>query len=310
MLPDPGVPVPGWEREDDGMRRTRVGRRRLALALAAAALVLAPSSTPAPALATGPTTSASASAPATGATPTGYVCRTVALGAVTYSCVIGRSVDGRAIVAQRQGNPAAHRILVVVGQMHGEEWAGPLTVDVVRSLPTPATADYRVWTVRTMNPDGGRIGRRLTSHGVDLNGNFPTRFAVTPTSGPRPLSEPESRAMARFLTWVQPDLVISLHGFSTAVDTTGGGTRAAEARTFGRLANIGPAHPIPCGRPCTGNMTDWYTATALHGGVAFTVEMPRSSRTVRSCGVPGRRRGTTIQCAAWAAVYLAARLPA
>jgi len=289
-------------------------RHRLVPLLAAGVIALASPTTSVPATAAGATTTTRAAATAPAATtptpPSGYVCRTVALGAVTYSCVIGRSVDGRAIVAQRQGNPAAQRVLVVVGQMHGEEWAGPLTVDVIRSLPTPAAADYVIWTVRTMNPDGGRVGRRLTSHRVDLNANFPTKFAVTPASGPRALSEPESRAMAGFLTWVQPDLVISLHGFSTAVDTTGGGTRAADARAFGRLANISPAHPIPCGRPCTGNMTDWYTATARHGGVAFTVEMPRTSRAVRACGVPGHRRGTTIQCAAWAAAYLAARLPA
>ena len=307
MLADPDGEVQRARSEDGAVPFTSV-RRLLAAGVVAVSFALVCAGSAEPALAVQP--AAAAPVPATVAPPSGYACRTVELGAVTYSCVIGRSVEGRAIVAERQGNPAARRILVVVGQMHGEEWAGPLTVDVLRSLSTPATGDHVIWTVRTMNPDGARLGRRLTSHRVDLNSNFPTKFTVTPTSGPRALSEPESRAMARFLTWVQPDLVISLHGFSTAVDTTGGGTRAAEARAFGRLANIGPAHPIPCGRPCTGNMTDWYTATALHGGVAFTVEMPRTSRVVTACGVPGHRRGTTIQCAAWAAAYLAARLPA
>jgi len=284
-------------------------RLRLVPVLAAGALavlsVTVAAPTPAPALPVPERTAAIAAA-----TPPGYVCRAVSLGSVTYSCVIGRSVDGRAIVAQRQGNPAARRVLVVVGQMHGEEWPGPLTVDAIRKLSTPSTSGFVIWTVRTMNPDGGLVGRRLNRHLVDLNGNFPTRFAVSSYSGPRALSEPESRTMARFLTWLQPELVISLHGFSTAVDTTGGGTRAADARAFGRLANISPAHPIPCGGPCHGNMTDWYTANARHGGVAFTVEMPRSSRVVSVCGVPGHGRGTTIQCAAWAATYIAARLPA
>jgi len=242
--------------------------------------------------------------------PSGFLCHIVHSSTISVACTIGRSVDGRAIVAERQGAAASKRVLVVIGQMHGEEWPGPLTVDVLRKLRTPTTATYSIWTVRSMNPDGGAIGRRWNSHGVNLNANFPNKFMPGTRSGRRALSEPESRAIARFLVWIQPDLVISLHGFSTAVDTTGGGRRAAWARAFSRLARIVPAHVVPCGGPCHGNMTDWYTATSKVHGVAFTVEMPRTSRVVRACGVPGRPRGTTIQCAAWAAAYLAARLPA
>jgi hypothetical protein len=243
--------------------------------------------------------------------PAGITCRTLAGPSVTYSCVIGRSVEGRAIVAMRQGNPTAARVLVVNGQMHGEEWPGPLVVDQIRALGIPASVSYQIWTVRTINPDGGRIGRRRNSHRVDLNGNFPNKFLRKSDTGPYALSEPEARAMVRFLTWIQPDLVISLHGFSTSVDTTGGGARAAWARAFSRAANITPAKPVSCGGPCTGNMTDWYTATSRVHGVAFTVEMPRSSKVVRRCAVPGRPTSlSTIRCSAYAALYLAARLPA
>jgi predicted deacylase len=200
---------------------------------------------------------------------------------------------------------------VVNGQMHGEEWPGTLVVDQIRALGIRGSVGYQIWTVRTINPDGGRIGRRRNSHGVDLNRNFPNKFLRMSDSGPRALSEPESAAMVRFLTWVQPDLVISLHGFSTSVDTTGGGTRAAWARSFSRLANITPAKVVSCSGPCHGNMTDWYSATSRVHGVAFTVEMPRSSKVVRRCAVPGRATSlTTIRCSAYAALYLAARLPA
>jgi hypothetical protein len=242
--------------------------------------------------------------------PSGFRCRVVRSGPVNVACTIGRSVDGRPLVAERQGNAVATRVLVVIGQMHGEEWPGPLTVDLLRRIPTSARASYAIWTVRSMNPDGAAIGRRWNSHGVNLNANFPDKFVPGVRSGPRALSEPESRAIARFLVWIQPDLVISLHGFSTAVDTTGGGRRAAWARAFSKLSGIVPAHVVPCGGPCHGNMTDWYTATSKVHGVAFTVEMPRTSRVVRACGVPGHPRGSTLQCAAWAAAYLAPRLPA
>jgi protein MpaA len=249
-------------------------------------------------------------APLLGPAPSGISCRTLAAATVTYSCVIGRSVGGRAIVATRQGSPASGRVIVVSGQMHGEEWPGPLVVDQLRAMTISGSASYQIWTVRTMNPDGGRIGRRRNNHGVDLNRNFPARFLRMADSGSRALSEPESAAMARFLTWVQPDLVVSLHGFATSVDTTGGGMRAAWARAFSRLTTITPAKPVGCGGPCHGNMTDWYSATSRVRGVAFTVEMPRSSRAVHRCAVPGRPASSTpIRCAAWAVLYLAARVP-
>ena len=285
------------------------------LPVAASASVTPPASTsptPAARLAQSAARAATVVAPRVRAlaAPSGFLCRRVRAAAVTLACTLGRSVDGRPLVAERQGNPTAKRVLVVIGQMHGEEWPGPLTVDVLRTLRTPVTATYAIWTVRSMNPDGGAIGRRFNSHGVNLNANFPNKFVPGPRAGRRALSEPESRAIARFLTWIQPDLVISLHGFSTAVDTTGGGRRASFARSFSRLSRILPAHVVPCGGPCHGNMTDWYTATSKVSGVAFTVEMPRTSRVAKACGVPGHPRGTTLQCAAWAAAYLAPRLPA
>jgi predicted deacylase len=225
-------------------------------------------------------------------------------------CVIGYSVEHRPIYAERQGNPESSRVLLVNGQMHGEEWPGEMVVDYLRKLPTAATADYQIWTIKTINPDGARIGRRWNSHGVDLNGNFPSKFKVMRRTGSHALSEPESISMARFLTWLQPDLIISLHGFNTSTDTTGGGKRAGWAQRFAKLTHITPAHPVSCDGPCHGNMTDWYTATSKVKGVAFTVEMPRSSKSARACSVPGRpSRAATIYCTAWTAMYLAAQLP-
>ena len=292
-------------------RRTWSARLLATCAVAALVVTLGPDAGAAPAPVTVARTAVPAAAPYSPTPPAGITCRTVAAGSVTYSCVIGRSVEGRAIVATRQGNAASSRVLVVSGQMHGEEWPGPLVVDQIRAIGVRGSATYQIWTVRTLNPDGSRIGRRRNSHGVDLNRNFPDKFLRMADSGPRALSEPESAAMARFLTWVQPDLVISLHGFSTSVDTTGGGMRAAWARSYSRLTSITPAKPVPCGGPCHGNMTDWYSATSRVGGVAFTVEMPRTSKSVRRCAVPGRPASlTTIRCSAYAAVYLAGRLPA
>jgi hypothetical protein len=244
--------------------------------------------------------------------PAGITCAARTLRSTTYACVIGRSVAGRPIVARRQGNPTASRVLLVNGQMHGEEWPGPRSVKILRGLSTPADASYQIWTISTINPDGSRIGRRRNNHKVDLNRNFDDSWAPLWDAGPRPESEPETRAVVRFLTWIQPDLIISLHGFSESVDTTGGARRAAWARDFSRISGIGPATKVPCEPgPCHGNMTEWYTRTSTTAGVAFTVEMPRSSRRARACDVPGRAsRATPIRCTAWAAKNIAPRLPA
>jgi predicted deacylase len=244
------------------------------------------------------------------APPAGITCHDVVASTINYSCVIGYSVDKHAIVAQRQGNADSSRVLLVNGQMHGEEWPGEQVVDYLRTLPTPIDADYQLWTIKTINPDGAHIGRRWNSHGIDLNGNFPNKFKAARRMGPHPLSEPEAAAMARFLTWLQPDLVISLHGFNTSTDTTGSGKRAAWARKFAALTHILPAHPVGCDGVCHGNMTDWYSATSKVRGVAFTVEMPHASKVPGRCSVPGQRgRATKIQCTAWTAMYLATQLP-
>ncbi len=257
---------------------------------------------------TSPTTGVRTASRRYGTAPAGISCRT-AVGPVDLVCTIGHSVQGRAIVAERQGSGDAARVLLVSGQMHGNEWPGPMVVDRLRALRVPAGVRYQVWTVRTMNPDGASRSSRYDARGVDLNANFPAAWVAASRSGARPLSEPESAAMARLLGWLQPDVVVSLHGFLTAVDTTGGGLRAARAQEYSVLSRITPAHPVPCSGPCHGNLTDWYSAVSRVHGVAFTVEMPSGSLSSRSCGVPGHGGPMpVVDCAAYAALALAARL--
>ena len=103
-----------------------------------------------------------------------------------------------------------------MGQMHGDEPAGPLVV-LNRLLKADPIPNCALWLVPTMNPDGRRRGTRTNARGVDLNRNWPSSTWVRQGkgtrywSGPRPASEPETRAMLRFFKRVEPRTVISMH---------------------------------------------------------------------------------------------------
>jgi hypothetical protein len=193
--------------------------------------------------------------------------------------IIGYSVEHRPIVAYRLGDAQAKITAVLIGQMHGDEHAG---VQVARSLVfgRRAVEGIRLWVIPTMNPDGNARGTRQNAHHVDLNRNWPDYWAPLTGefySGPKPRSEPETRAVLRFLLGVRPRYVVVLHQPLYGVDTTDGGRLDHSFRN--RLAaNLGlPLKPFRCGGFCHGSLTGWYTTHRF--GIADTVEFGRSLTT-------------------------------
>jgi hypothetical protein len=202
----------------------------------------------------------SASASTSGGTP------------VNVRRIIGYSVRHRPIVAYELGNPRAKTTAVLLGQMHGNEHAG---VVLARSLVqgNRSIEGINLWVVPTMNPDGNIANTRQNAHHVDLNRNW--RDIWRPLkgeyySGPYPLSEPETRAMHRFLLAVKPHYLVSLHQPLRGVDTTDGG--ALDHAFRNRLArNLGlPLKAFRCWSVCHGSMTGWYTTHRY--GIADTIE--------------------------------------
>jgi len=211
---------------------------------------------------------------------------------VLESTVIGRSVRGHRIVAYRKGaaEPTdARRTVVLLGQLHGDERAGVTTARWVRDHVSVRT-DVTVWIVPTMNPDGLARGTRTNARGVDLNRNWPMNWRRTARgttySGRRAASEPETRAMLRFLRTVQPDAMTSLHQPYGEV-----GFYADKPRPFQRrlsrylhlpLRGIGIGGPTPPedpdpppglqpgGSDNAPTLTGWYNAH--YPGTAITVE--------------------------------------
>lgn len=186
---------------------------------------------------------------------------------VRRSVVIGRSVDGRPIVAVELGDPDSATTLVV-GCIHGNERAGIPVADALVATPVPA--GEHLWVVRLLNPDGASAGTRGNAHGVDLNRNFGwrwTRLSGVYDSGPRPLSEPETRAAVRLIRRVRPAISIWFHQHLDAVDTSVGDHRL-ESR-FAQVAGLPTAYLTP--EP--GSAVTW-EAHRYPRATSFVVELP------------------------------------
>ena len=204
-----------------------------------------------------------------GSLPDGAVAAGPDRPAVVEHQVIGHTVEGRAIHAWRIGDPDARRTAVVLAAMHGDELAPRAIVRALRDGRPRRGLD--LWLVPTVNPDGAIDQERKNAHGVDLNRNFPREWASLDgeiESGPGPASEPETRALMRFLRRVDPRFVVSFHQPLHGIDVYGPKKRWFARRLAGELRL--PTREFACGSACHGTLTQWFNHN--FDGVAVTVE--------------------------------------
>jgi protein MpaA len=186
---------------------------------------------------------------------------------------VGRSVQGRAINAVVIGPRDAARNVLVVGDIHGNEPAGNAIVHALRArnAAPPGTA---LWLIRSFNPDGLAAHTRQNAHGVDLNRQAPYRWRRLPRGtfygGPRPLSEPESRAAIRLVRRIRPAVSIWYHQAARIVDST-----RPIARRYARAVGL-PFGRLPGDYP--GSITNWQNHV-FAGATAFVVELPGGALT-------------------------------
>lgn len=214
--------------------------------------------------------------------------------------VIGRSVDGRPIVAWRFGSARARRKVLVVGCIHGNECAGLAITTALRHTRVPN--GVQLWLVPEMNPDGTAADTRQNAHGVDLNRNFPFRWAPIgdPTyySGPSPASEPETVAAMGLVRKIKPSVTIWYHQHMDLVDLSGGDRGVA--RRYAQLSGLRPT----CLTFLSGEETRW-SNHAFPGTTSFVVELPAGPvsayalrshlRAVRAMEL-GERSGSRTKC--------------
>lgn len=155
---------------------------------------------------------------------------------------IGRSVQGRIIEAATVGS--GDRTLVVLGGIHTGNEAE--TVDLVMELLEEFSAQpglipgrTRIVFIPNSNPDGYASESRTNANGVDLNRNWPSADWAEVAmhgdaevfGGEAPLSEPETDSLFTFLRDLEPDFILSFHGYAGLVQYNS----AAGAEDLGKL---------------------------------------------------------------------------
>jgi hypothetical protein len=199
-----------------------------------------------------------------------------AAGAETF----GESVEGRPLEVTRTGDPAAPVRVLAVGSIHGDEPAGHAVIARLRRLAPPP--GVQLWLVRTANPDGVLRGTRQNARGVDLNRNFPYRWAGggrafdTYFPGRSASSEPETRALRRLVADVEPDLTVYYHQHMRLVVLPRGAPHGP-VRGYARRVGL-PVRWLPAYR---GTATSWQNHRAP-GTTAFVVELPAGALSRRA----------------------------
>jgi hypothetical protein len=164
---------------------------------------------------------------------------------------IGSSARGRPITALRYGD--GPRVVLVVGQTHGDEEAGLRVLLRARSLPHPD--GITLWVVPTMNPDGLAADTRFLANGAD-----PNRKAV---------SQPEQQAVYDFAVGIRPALSVWYHQNYGWIG--GSGASMAPAKRYQAATHLGS---LKHSGDCAVNAFEWCPIDAAVGSSSILVELP------------------------------------
>jgi protein MpaA len=113
-----------------------------------------------------------------------------------------------------------------IANLHGNEANTKYLMDKwineLEGNPDKIPANRSIIVVPSINPDGLSAQSRLNANGIDLNRNFPAnnwKSGITLPSGQfapsgggqEALSEPESKAIANYISLINPKLIMSYH---------------------------------------------------------------------------------------------------
>lgn len=187
---------------------------------------------------------------------------------------VGYSSRGRPIIAYYFGS--GPRTVVYTGAIHGnetntkslmEKWISELE-SKAKSIP----ADKSIIVIPQVNPDGISAGTRVNARNIDLNRNFATsdwRKDITTVNnqpfpgggGESPMSEPETQALASFISRVRPVLVLSYHSVGGVVAANQAGNSTGLTNQYAQLSgyrNTTGQSSTTFEYSISGTADDWY----------------------------------------------------
>lgn len=210
--------------------------------------------------------------PIEGVTPTPFL-----LSSGRRATIIGLSVSGRPIEVYTFGQGERQR-MIVAGIHGGYEWNTIALADELITWldahPEEIPSDLTLYILRNLNPDGDARGHtrdsRANDHGVDLNRNFPANWQVDwnrlgcwkdppVTGGEGPASEPEARALVKFIETHKLDALISYHSAALGVFPGGIPWEEDSIRLAKEISSVTtyPYPPIDTGCDYTGTLADY-----------------------------------------------------
>lgn len=191
--------------------------------------------------------------------------------------VFGESVQGRELIAYRLGTPGG-RVVLIVGNIHGDEPKGADITRRLRSLDIPSGVD--LFVVDTVNPDGIAAPMRQNANGVDLNRNFSHGWSYIPVSttnrqysGEAPADQPETQATQTLIAFLKPEITVFYHQDANRVSLAG--MRKEIPQEYARLVGQ-TTGSTPCTQGCTGTAGS-FVNHLLPNGTSFLVELPNSA---------------------------------
>jgi hypothetical protein len=194
--------------------------------------------------------------------------------------LVGRSRGGQPIVAQHLGGNQ-RRVLILGGQ-HGSPEAN--AVNVVDAILAHFRRDegaipkgIGLDVITIANPDGFIAGSRQYLSGVDPNRNWASgdwepdaydslgRFWQG-LGGPAPMSEPETRELAAWISRYRPALVVNYHSAGGFVSTGQDGLSSTLASAYADASGypcFGPGDRAPFAYRITGAMDGWLAGRGI-----------------------------------------------
>lgn len=202
------------------------------------------------------------------------------------TALVGRSVEGRAILARRLGRGS--QTVLLVGGTHGgfEVNTVALMNEVIAhfaATPEDIAPGLALVVIPVLNPDGLLRGRepagRFNARGVDLNRNWGCAWAAeafwrdqTVDPGPEPFSEPEGAALADYILLTHPVAALFYHSAANGVFAGAcGGDHGSQAlgHVYGQAANY-PSDAAFTHYEVTGDASSWVDGQGIP---SITIEL-------------------------------------